>query len=211
MTATPAQQDGLLPYPASAARSSSRRPFRSAVLKAGLGPFGGDARWDFLKQRARTTNLAVLLLAGTACISLLLNVRMWLGNDVRHEPFHPKGRLLTSDSFLQVFRRPEDYRVQVPLSIRATLQSPHASLRHLVMVHCCRPVRLESVRLTFRTASVCRSPATPSGKAATPRMRRKTRTGSSSQCSEADRFELTSNTSRKGASSCAQRPLRQPN
>ncbi|BGP02181.1 hypothetical protein RTBOTA2_005060 [Rhodotorula toruloides] len=113
MTATPAQQDGLLPYPAAATRSN-RRPLRSAVLKAGFSPFGGNARWDVLTQRARTTNLAVLLLAGTACISLLLNVRMWLGNEV--------------------FRRPEDYRERVPLSIRATLQSPHASLRHLVMV-----------------------------------------------------------------------------
>ncbi|GJN92381.1 hypothetical protein Rhopal_005411-T1 [Rhodotorula paludigena] len=67
-----------------------------------------------LTQRARTTNLAVALLALTAALSLLVNLRLSIGNDV--------------------FRRPSDYAALVPSSIRATLQSPHSNLRHLVIV-----------------------------------------------------------------------------
>ncbi|GAA5856611.1 hypothetical protein JCM8547_005890 [Rhodosporidiobolus lusitaniae] len=110
-----------LPLPASSRRSPSvaSRPFRTAVQKAafsGGASIGADpnSRWSLLTQRARTTNLAVLLLAGVAAVSLLINIRLWIGDEV--------------------FRRPSDYPAVVPSSIRATLQSPHANLKHLVMV-----------------------------------------------------------------------------
>ncbi|GAA6029053.1 hypothetical protein JCM8097_001570 [Rhodosporidiobolus ruineniae] len=116
-----------LPLPVSFTRSSSssstsaHRPFRSAIQRAsphslftGTYSITSDSRLAVLTQRARTTNLAVLLLAGVAVTSLLVNVRLWLGNDV--------------------FHRQEDYASLVPQSIRGTLQSPHGHLKHLVMV-----------------------------------------------------------------------------
>ncbi|GAA5915630.1 hypothetical protein JCM6882_002368 [Rhodosporidiobolus microsporus] len=116
----------LLPFPVSTAPSlpSSRRtpsslhrPFKAAPAKAGLNGGllgGGGGRWAVLTQRARTTNLAVLLLAGVAAVSVLVNIRLWLGDEV--------------------FRRQRDFTTRVPQSIRGTLQSPHSNLKHLVMV-----------------------------------------------------------------------------
>lgn len=40
------------------------------------------ANWGNLTSQARATNLAVLLLAGVAVVSLLLNIRLWLGDSV---------------------------------------------------------------------------------------------------------------------------------
>lgn len=80
-----------LPFPVSAPRrsNSSHRPFRNAVQKAAhlgaSGPSitGEGGTWAVLLQRARTTNLAVLLLAAVAALSLLINVRLSLGDEVR--------------------------------------------------------------------------------------------------------------------------------
>lgn len=168
------------------------------MLKAGFGPFGGDARWDVLTQRARTTNLAVLLLAGTACISLLLNVRMWLGNEVRRlcisstrrpdRDFFPPG--LSTARRLQR-ARPSFHTGNFTVSSCVSPASRHGALPSLLL--------LQNRRLTFRAFSVCRSQVTLSGKAATLRMRRKTRIGYSSRCSEADQCGHTSSTLPKGA------------
>ncbi|KAM0754283.1 hypothetical protein T439DRAFT_332632 [Meredithblackwellia eburnea MCA 4105] len=75
---------------------------------------------QFLTQRARTTNLAVLILVFISTVSLLVNLRVWLGEDV--------------------FVRPEERGLgkgRVPQSIKGTLRAPGrelGALRHLVMV-----------------------------------------------------------------------------
>lgn len=51
---------------------------------------------------------------------------------------------------MQVFRRPNDYAALVPSSIRATLQSPHSNLRHLVIV---RPSLPSLLRVDDRPSS----------------------------------------------------------
>ncbi|GAA5974747.1 hypothetical protein JCM11641_007250 [Rhodosporidiobolus odoratus] len=102
-----------LPLPISSNTATGHRtarPFRSVVNRASLS----GSNIAFLTQRARTTNLAVLLLAGLACVSVLVNIRQAIGEEV--------------------FSRPEDYPGRVPASIRATLTSPHSNLKHLVMV-----------------------------------------------------------------------------
>ncbi|GAA6013637.1 hypothetical protein JCM10207_004798 [Rhodosporidiobolus poonsookiae] len=105
-----------LPMPISIPRrqshSSAHRPFRSSVAKAGFA----DSRLAFLTQRARTTNLAVCLLAAVAVLSILINIRLWLNDEV--------------------FRRKDDAASPIPASIRATLQAPnpYSNLKHLVMV-----------------------------------------------------------------------------
>ncbi|GAA6049275.1 hypothetical protein JCM3770_005917 [Rhodotorula araucariae] len=102
-----------LPVPVSAyTQRRQRRPLRAAVDR--FAPFTPGSRLAVLTQRARTTNLAVALLTATAAVSLLINLRLWIGNDV--------------------FRPPGDRTPLVPLSVRSTLHSPHANLKHLVMV-----------------------------------------------------------------------------
>ncbi|GAA5922133.1 hypothetical protein JCM3775_003502 [Rhodotorula graminis] len=112
-----ASSEPELPQPVSAYTHRKHRPARSVL---GLGASHsthsapGSSTLALLTQRARTTNLAVLLLAAVASVSVLVNIRVWLGNDV--------------------FRPPGDYNELVPPSIRTTLQSPHHNLKHLVLV-----------------------------------------------------------------------------
>ncbi|GAA5859454.1 hypothetical protein JCM1840_004623 [Sporobolomyces johnsonii] len=125
MTSTPlppsAPPGGGLPFPVVSAprRSTPARTFHSAVHRASSFSIPGErshleGKLAFLTQRARTTNLAVLLLAAVTAISLIANLRFSIG----HEVF--PHRLPSSPS--------------VPLSIRATLPTPHSNLKHLVMV-----------------------------------------------------------------------------
>ncbi|SCV71690.1 BQ2448_3278 [Microbotryum intermedium] len=69
--------------------------------------------WHSLTQRSRMTNFAVLLLAFVSAISILLNVRLYLDQ--------------------QIFRRPTPDAL-VPLSLRATLPTSRAPLKHLVII-----------------------------------------------------------------------------
>lgn len=73
MTSTSPQP--IIPYPVVARRRPSRHEPRSDKP-------GGYK--DFLLQRGRATNLAVLLLCGVTVVSLLVNVRLYLGDAVSH-------------------------------------------------------------------------------------------------------------------------------
>ncbi|KDE04318.1 hypothetical protein MVLG_05199 [Microbotryum lychnidis-dioicae p1A1 Lamole] len=118
----------------SGGRSRSGRPwFRSSSLGTnasadekfdlnGLGfptaaPISASATilfdWNSLTKRSRITNFAVLLLALVSVFSILLNVRLYLDQ--------------------QIFRRPTPDTL-VPLSLRATLPTSRAPLKHLVMI-----------------------------------------------------------------------------
>lgn len=73
-----------LPFPVSAPRGRYHT--------AGTSPFhrsrSGD-RLSFLVSRARTTNLAVLILAAVSVLSVLINIRLYLGDAVRTLPSPP--------------------------------------------------------------------------------------------------------------------------
>lgn len=69
-----------------------------------------------LFERSRVTNLAVLLLAGIAAVSLLLNIRFWLNR-------------------FDVFSKPGSTHFgRLPVDIKQTLHHPYADLKHMVMV-----------------------------------------------------------------------------
>jgi hypothetical protein len=77
----------------------------------------------FLRSRARTTNLAVLLLAACAAISLLLNVRLYFGSSVCLSRLDALDRT-----------RAQGSHGQVPLALQRTIPSFRSSLKNLVMV-----------------------------------------------------------------------------
>jgi hypothetical protein len=67
-------------------RENSSPPLPGPVVAPRRRRYSSSKRqgeYDFLIRRARTTNLAVLLLFAIACVSLLVNLRLWLGEEVR--------------------------------------------------------------------------------------------------------------------------------
>lgn len=81
-----ASSEPELPQPVSAYGQRKHRALSRSALHGTSGGGGVRSTLAVLTQRARTTNLAVLLLAGVAAVSLLVNLRVWLGEDVRLPP-----------------------------------------------------------------------------------------------------------------------------
>ncbi|SCZ88958.1 BZ3500_MvSof-1268-A1-R1_Chr1-1g00856 [Microbotryum saponariae] len=97
--------------------------------------------WNGLTKRSRMTNFAVLLLALVSGLSILLNVRLYLDQQVgslvlwrlcgNMRSDHRAHNVATTNQ--QIFRRPRPDTL-VPLSLRATLPTSRAPLKHLVII-----------------------------------------------------------------------------
>lgn len=113
-----ASNEPELPQPVSAYTHRKHRPSRSALALGGHST-PGSSTLALLTQRARTTNLAVLLLAAVASVSVLVNFRVWLGDDVRPTSQPPPPPRALSDPLS---------RCIAGLSATRRLQRPRASL-----------------------------------------------------------------------------------
>lgn len=112
----------MLPVPSTAYRSKPR-PSQSYFL-TGPNVIPKSALVDRLRNRTRLTNLAVALIAGALCLSLLFNMTHWAS----------EGRIGGSSS--TIWNVESRQQVAAAESIQSTIQrSPEmTSLNHLVMV-----------------------------------------------------------------------------
>lgn len=104
---------GPHPFHLSSPRRPALRSNSSSFLRGNNG-ISGPSAGNYWREASRATNLAVTLLGGLLILSLLFNLRLWLGDEV--------------------FRTGSKEVVLAPMSIRATLGTPRSALKHLIIV-----------------------------------------------------------------------------
>lgn len=95
------------------------------------------SRAKFLTQRARTTNLAVSLLALVCFTSLYYNARHTLGNFVSTSDIAYSSSIssrVVVRVYLQFSQSDSSFIPPIPLSLSSTLTPAHQELDHMVMI-----------------------------------------------------------------------------
>jgi len=120
----------MLPNPATS-RSKSRTYFSAVPPSSSYGTSSGSLL-NSLRARTRLTNLAVLLIGSTLCLSLILNLQHYLSS-----PLVSTARRRDGDAGAWAdLATAEQLDSGIPLSIETTIErdARYAQLDHMVMV-----------------------------------------------------------------------------